>query len=91
MHRDEHVDVDEVSDPSISNQDLRHLNRLSQIAQSNVHQPSGNTRVEDGMYVIDGSKRFSDTPRLLASLTNIIYSLSLKSCSASGTADEWHR
>ena len=37
MHRDEHVDVDEVSDPSIANQDLRHLNRLSQIAQSNVH------------------------------------------------------
>ena len=34
MHRDEHVNVDEVSD--LANQDLRHLNRLSQIAQDSV-------------------------------------------------------
>ena len=33
VHKDERVNVDEVSDPSIANQDLRHLNRLSQIAQ----------------------------------------------------------
>ena len=37
VHKDEHVDVDEVSDPSIANQDLppkrRRLYRLSQIAR----------------------------------------------------------
>ena len=38
-----------------------------------------------------GSKRFSDTSKFLASVTNITYSESLKSCLASGTADDWNR